>query len=90
MLLGVAQTPDFSTLVQHLAAQLAAATTTLLVAIDGVIVQVSRLAYVTVLMVGATLWATRPQRMLGKEMVTVGLIFAVLAEYFFPFIARLA
>jgi hypothetical protein len=45
---------------------------------------VTRVAYVTVLVLGVFLYFTRINRRLGKELITGGIALAILSEFVFP------
>jgi hypothetical protein len=56
--------------------------------IDGTVVDVTRVAYVTVLLLGLRLYFTRIQRSLGRGLITRGIARAVLSEFVFPAVFR--
>lgn len=86
--LDTAQSPDFGTVVQQLASEFTSDASQLLLAIDGVVIDISRLAYVTILLLGLFLYFTHLQRRLGKDLIAGGILLAVLSEFFFPLIAK--
>ena len=61
----MSQPPDFGTVLQQLANEFTSDATQLMLAIDGAIIDISRLAYITVLLIGVFLYSTRLSRRLG-------------------------
>ena len=80
--------PDIGTIIQQLAGEFAADATLVVGAINSTVVNLSRLAYVTALLVGVFLYSTHLEKRLGKDLVKGGLILAVLSEFIFPIISR--
>jgi hypothetical protein len=80
--------PDFGSTLQQLANEFSSAATQLLQVIDGAVLDVTRAAYITALLVGVLLYFTRIQRRLGRELITGGLILAVLSEFVFPAVVK--
>src|ERR1700688_383607 len=76
--------PDFAANLQQLASEFTSGATQLLVAIDGAVINVTRVAYITVLIIGVFLYFTRLNRRLGKDLIAGGIILAILSEYVFP------
>ena len=76
--------PDFAATLQQLASEFTSGATQLLVAIDGAVINVTRVAYITVLIIGIFLYFTRLNRRLGKDLIAGGIILAILSEYVFP------
>jgi hypothetical protein len=76
--------PDFGAELQQLASEFNAAATQLLTTIDGAVIDATRVAYITILLLGALLCFTRVQKRLGRELITGGIILAVLSEFVFP------
>jgi hypothetical protein len=85
---GIQPPPDFGTTVQQMAQQFVAAMTALLTTINSTVIEISRLAYISVLLVGLLLWATHLDKRLGKDLIKGGVILAVLAEFIFPQLNR--
>jgi hypothetical protein len=81
--------PDAGSVVQQLAQQFMAVMTTVLATIDTTIIDVARLAYVTVLLVGLLLYYTHVERRLGRDLIKGGVILAVLSELVFPYLVKL-
>ncbi|QQG48078.1 MAG: hypothetical protein HY247_04770 [archaeon] len=80
--------PDFGALVQQLAAQFVATMSVVLSTVDSTVVEVARLAYVTVLLLGVLLYFTHLEKRLGKDLIKGGVVLAVLSEFVFPAISR--
>jgi hypothetical protein len=76
--------PDFAATLQQLASEFSSGATQLLVAIDGTVLDITRVAYVTVLILGVFLYFTRLNKRLGKELITGGIALAILSEFVFP------
>ena len=53
-------------------------------AIDGAVINITRVAYITVLILGVFLYFTRLNRRLGRDLIAGGIILAILSEYVFP------
>lgn len=76
--------PDIGSMIQALAQQFTALMSTVLTTIDSTVIQIARLAYVTVLLLGVLLYFTRAERRLGKDLIKGGVVLAVLSEFVFP------
>jgi hypothetical protein len=59
-----------------------------MLAIDGAVLDISRLAYITVLLLGIFLYSNRLSRRLGKDLMVGGVLLAILSEFVFPLIAK--
>jgi hypothetical protein len=88
-LLDITVPPDPTGVVQQLAQQFTSLVSTVLATVDSTIIDVARLAYVTLLMLGVVLYYTHVERRLGKDLIKGGVVLAVVSEFVFPFIARL-
>jgi len=86
--LDASQPPDFGTVLQQLANEFTSDATQLMLAIDGAIIDISRLAYITVLLIGVFLYSTRLSRRFGKDLLVGGVLLAILTEFVFPFITK--
>jgi hypothetical protein len=80
--------PDFGSVLQQIASEFSAGTTQLLLAIDGAVIDVTRVAYITVFILGILLYFTRIHKRLGRELITGGVVLAVLSEFVFPLIIK--
>jgi hypothetical protein len=76
--------PDFGSIVQHLASVFSSGTLQLLLAMDGTVIDVTRVAYFTVLLVGVFVYFARINRRLGRELMIGGMALAILSEFVFP------
>jgi hypothetical protein len=81
--------PDAGSVVQQLASQFISVMTAVLTTIDSAVLDVSRLAYITVLMLGLLLYYTHLERRLGKDLIKGGVVLAVLSELVFPYLTKL-
>jgi len=81
--------PDIGNLIKSLAQQFTSLMTVLLTTIDTTVIQLARLAYVSVLLLGVLLYFTRVERRLGKDLIKGGVVLAVLTEFVFPALVKL-
>jgi len=87
--LDVAQPPDMGAVIQGLAQQFTSVATLLLTSINSVVIDVSRLAYISVLLIGLLLYFTHVNKRYGKDLITGGVFLAILSEFVFPWLNRL-
>jgi hypothetical protein len=80
--------PDFSNVVHQLAAQFLSVMTDILTTINTTVIDVSRLAYISILLIGLLLYFTHAERRLGKDLIRGGVILAILSEFVFPQLNR--
>jgi len=88
-MLDVPPPPGAESLVQQLAQQFTSMVGTLLATIDSTVIDLSRIAYVTLLMLGLLLYYTHIERRLGKDLIKGGLALAIISEFVFPVLAKL-
>jgi len=88
-LLDIQPPPGSENLVQQFAQQFTSAVTVLLATIDSTVIDITRVAYVSLLMLGLLLYFTHIERRLGKDLIKGGVALAVLSEFIFPVITRL-
>jgi len=88
-MLDVPPPPGAESLVQQLAQQFTSMVGTLLATIDSTVIDLSRVAYVTLLMLGLLLYYTHIERRLGKDLIKGGLALAIISEFVFPVLAKL-
>jgi len=81
--------PDFGTELQQIAGEFNSAASQLITTLDSTVTDLTRLAYVTVLLLGLFLYFTHIQRRLGRELITGGVVLAVLSEFVFPWLSKL-
>jgi hypothetical protein len=81
--------PDIGSLIQSLAQQFTSLMSVVLTTIDTTVIQVARLAYISVLLLGILLYFTRVERRLGKDLIKGGVILAVLSEFVFPILIKI-
>ena len=78
-----------STVIQQLAQQFTSMMSVVLTTVDSTVIDLARLAYVSVLMIGLLLYFTHVERRLGKDLIKGGVALAVLSEFVFPVISKL-
>ncbi len=88
-MLDIQAPPDIGTIIQQLAQQFSSVMTLVLSTINSTVMEISRLAYVSILMIGLLLYFTHIERRLGKDLIKGGVILAVLSEFVFPEISKL-
>lgn len=88
-MLDIQPPPGAENLIQQLAQQFTADVTFLLATIDSTVIDVARLAYVSLLMIGLLLYYTHLERRLGKDLIKGGVALAIISEFVFPFLNRL-
>lgn len=77
------------TFIQQFAQQFTSTMTMLLATVDATVVDVTRVAYVTLLMVGALLYFTHVSMRLGKDLMKGGVLLVIIVEFVFPWLTRL-
>jgi len=88
-LLDVQPTVGAENLIQQLAQQFTADVTLLLNTVDSTVVVLSRIAYVSLVMIGLLLYYTHVERRLGKDLIKGGIVLAIVSEFVFPFLTKL-
>lgn len=88
-MLDIQTPPDIGTIIQQLAKQFASVMTVVLSTINSTVVEISRLAYVSILLIGLLLYFSHVERRLGKDLIKGGVILAVLSEFVFPEISKI-
>jgi len=88
-LLDIQPPPGTESLVQQFAQQFTSAVTALLATIDSTVVDLSRVAYVSLVMIGLLLYYTHIERRLGKDLIKGGVALAIISEFVFPVLTRL-
>jgi hypothetical protein len=76
-------------LIQQLAQQFTSTVTYLLATIDSTVIDVSRVAYASLLMLGLLLYYTHVERRLGKDLIKGGVALALISEFVFPVISKI-
>ena len=61
----------------------------MLTTVDSTVIDLARMAYVSLLMVGLLLYFTHIERRLGKDLIKGGVALAVLSEFVFPVLTKL-
>jgi hypothetical protein len=80
--------PDWANVIQQLANQFVSLMTTLLTTINSAVIDISRLASVSILLIGLLLYFTRVERRLGKDLIKGGILLALLSEFVLPQLNR--
>jgi len=80
--------PDWGSVFQQLAKEFASLMASLLATINATVIDISRIASVSVLMLGVLLYFSRVEKRLGKDLIKGGVILAVLAGFVFPEISH--
>ncbi len=75
-------------LIQQFAQQFSSTVTVLLSTVDSTVVDVSRVAYVSLLMIGLLLYFTHVERRLGKDLIKGGVALAIVSEFVFPVLVK--
>ena len=76
-------------LIQQFAQQLSSTLTALLAIVDSTVIDLARVAYVTLLLVGILLYYTHIANRLGKDLIKGGVALAVISEFVFPWLVKL-
>ena len=88
-MVGVQPPPAPDTLIQQFAQQFTSTMTYLLSVVDGTVVDLARVAYVTLLLVGILLYYTHVAQRLGRDMIKGGVALAIVSEFVFPWLLRI-
>jgi hypothetical protein len=78
--------PD--SLIQQFAQQFTTSMAYLLTTIDSTVVDVARLVYITLLVVGILLYYTHVAQRLGKDLIKGGVALAIISEFVFPWLLK--
>lgn len=81
--------PGTDTLIQQLAQQFTATMTVLLTTVDSTVIDLTRIAYVSLLMIGVLLYFSHVERRLGKDLIKGGVALAIISEFVFPVLTKL-
>lgn len=87
--LDVPTPPDIGSVIQQFAQQFTSMATLALTTVDSAVIDVARVAYASILMIGLVLYYTHVERRLGKDLIKGGILLAVLSEFIFPLISKL-
>jgi hypothetical protein len=80
--------PDISSVIQQFAQQFGTVSAYLLTTINSAVIDVARLAYGSLLLLGLVLYYTHVERRLGKDLIKGGVVLALLIEFVFPYIVK--
>jgi small-conductance mechanosensitive channel len=89
-MLDAPQPTDFATAIQQFASQFATGTTAVLTSVNTAVLDISRVAYITCLLVGVLLYYTHLGRRLGKDLIVGGVLLVVITEYVIPTVTAFA
>jgi len=87
--LDVPAPPDMGALIQQFAQQFTSMATIVLTTVNSTVLEISRLAYISILLIGVLLYFTHAERRLGKDLIKGAILLAVFTEIVFPFISSL-
>jgi anti-anti-sigma regulatory factor len=88
-MLDIQPPPGADNLIQQLAQQFTSAVTILLATVDSTVIDLARVAYVSLLMIGLLLYYTHVERRLGKDLIKGGVALAIISEFVFPWLTKL-
>jgi hypothetical protein len=88
-MLDIPPPPGADNLIQQLAQQFSSTVTVILTTVDSTVVDLSRVAYVSLLMIGLLLYYTHVERRLGKDLIKGGVALALISEFVFPMLSKL-
>lgn len=88
-MLDIQPPPGAENLIQQLAQQFASTMTVLLTTVDSTVIGLTRIAYVSLLMIGLLLYYTHVERRLGKDLIKGGVALALISEFVFPVLTKL-
>ncbi len=81
--------PGAESLIQQLAQQFASTASILLTTVDSTVIDLARMAYVSLLMIGLLLYFTHIEKRLGKDLIKGGVALAIISEFVFPVLTKL-
>ncbi len=88
-MLDIQSLPGADNVIQQFAQQFTSAVSALLATVDSTVIDVSRVAYASLLMVGLLLYYTHVERRLGKDLIKGGVALAIISEFVFPVLAKI-
>ena len=80
--------PDMVSVIQQLAQQFTTVMSAVLSTVNSTVVEIARIAYVSVLLLGLLLYFTHTEKRLGKDLIKGGVVLAVLSEFVFPALSK--
>jgi hydrogenase-4 membrane subunit HyfE len=81
--------PDIGSVIQQFAQQFMAVSSFLLTTLNTAVIDVGRLAWGSLLLLGLFLYYTHAAMRLGKDLIKGGVLLAILVEFVFPYIIKL-
>jgi hypothetical protein len=88
-MLDVHPPPDWGTVVQRLAQQFTTVMSSVLTTINSTVVEMARIAYVSILLIGLLLYFTHAERRVGEDLIKGRIILGVLSEFVPPQISKI-
>lgn len=86
---GLQPAPGAENLFQQFAQQFSSTMTTVLNVLNSTVIDVTRVAYISLLMLGLLLYYSHAERRLGKDLIKGGVVLAVVSEFVFPWLSKL-
>jgi hypothetical protein len=80
--------PGVGNLIQQLAREFASTASELLTTVDSTVIQLARMAYVSLLMIGLLLYFTHVEKRMGKDFIKGGVALAIISEFVFPWLSK--
>jgi hypothetical protein len=87
-MLDIQPPPGADNLIQQFAQQFTSAMSVLLTTLNTTVMDLTRIVYVTLLMIGLLLYFTHVERRLGKDLIKGGVALAIISEFVFPWLTR--
>ncbi len=88
-MLDIQPPPGADGMIQQFAQQFASTVTVLMTTVDSTVIDLTRVAYVSLLMIGLLLYFTHVERRLGKDLIKGGVALAIISEFIFPVLVKL-
>ncbi|MDG6973324.1 MAG: hypothetical protein JRM95_00650 [Nitrososphaerota archaeon] len=88
-MLSIPPPPGVENQIQQFAQQFVTTTTFLLGVIDNTVIDIMRVAYVSLLIVGILLYYTHSAQRLGKDLIKGGVALAIISEFLVPWLVKL-
>ena len=79
---------DLPTEIQQIAQQFTAVATWVLGMVNTSMIEISRVAYISAVLIGVLLYSTHLAKRLGRDLIQGGLALAILSEIIFPLIIK--
>lgn len=79
---------DLPTEIQQIAQQFTAVATWVLGMVNTSMIEISRVAYISAVLIGVLLYSTHLAKRLGRDLIQGGLVLAILSEIIFPLVIK--